>query len=90
MLYDQDNKGTAVNLPELNPCLIRTNKLAHIFKAYSLDKVMACISIQIPSKCSFYWPNYYKGHPETYQAQRGREEIALPINKLGGIWGLGG
>ena len=65
MLYDQDNKRKDLNLSELNPCLIRTNKLAHIFKVYSLDKVMACISIQIPSKCSLYWPNYYKGHPGT-------------------------
>jgi len=36
-----------------------------------------------------YWPNYYKGQHGKYQAQRGSEEIALPINKLSGIWGWG-
>jgi hypothetical protein len=35
-------------LSELNPWLITTNKLAHIFNAYSLNKLMPRISIQIP------------------------------------------
>ena len=36
-VYGKDTKRKVVNLPELHPWLIRTNKLAHIFKAYSTE-----------------------------------------------------
>ena len=40
MFYGEDNKRKAVNLSELNLWLIRSVKLVHIFKTYSLHNVM--------------------------------------------------
>jgi hypothetical protein len=82
MLYGQDNKRKALNLPALNPWLIATNKLAHIFIAYSLDNVMPRIPYKFQVSLVYIGPIITKVTLERTRHRRAVKMQLYPLTNL--------